>query len=523
MQSILEGQVVPQKIERRPLTTRPTLVASFLLSTAVGGVFVLDMLTPRGFSVSILYMPVCLGALWLRGWRFAFVIGVLSSGLMIAGLLLSPSGVPVTWSAVDRGISFVALWSVLWGGKIFARRTVELERTKVDLQQEIEQRREAERALLTINEELESRVAQRTTQLQTALDRWDLVTQATHDGVYDWDLTTHRVVYSHHWKEMHGFSQKDAGDESTEQWAKRIHQDDRDRVLGHLYDYLAKRRQDFREEYRIRRWDGSWMWVLDRGIALWSEVGQAVRMVGSQKDITERKQGEELLRRNEARLEELTAKMLSAQERERERLAREMHDDFTQRLAVLAVDIGSLERSFSSDPSLRDHLLRLRQAAGQLAHDVHNFAYQLHPSLLDHLGLEAAIRDQAEEFRRRTGLTVRYARRNIARSLPIDTTTCLYRVTQECLQNIHKHAEASEVLVRLLSTPKGVGVCIRDNGKGFPQDPTGVHFPGLGLISMEERVHLLKGTFRIRTQPGMGTEVHAWVPLRDSVAEVTHD
>jgi signal transduction histidine kinase len=205
-------------------------------------------------------------------------------------------------------------------------------------------------------------------------------------------------------------------------------------------------------------------------------------MVGSEKDITERKEGEELLRRHEARLEELTAKMLTAQERERKRLAREMHDDFTQRLAVLAVDIGSLERSFPSDPSLRDHLLRLRETAGQLAHDVHNFAYQLHPSLLDHLGLEAAIRDQVDEFGRWTGLAVRYVRRNIPRSLPIDTTTCLYRVTQESLQNIQKHAEASEVLVRLLSTPKGVGVCIRDNGKGFSRDPTGVHSPGWGSL-----------------------------------------
>lgn len=518
IQSILEGHVVPRKTERRPLTTSPALVVSFLLYTAVGGVFLLDWHTPLGFSVSILYTPVCLAGLWLRGWQFAFVMAVLSSGLTITGLLLSPSGVPVTWSAVDRSISFVALWSALWGGKIFAQRTVELERTKVDLQQEIEQRRQAERALLAINEELESRVAQRTTQLQTALDRWDLVTQATQDGVYDWDLTTRLVVCSPQWKAMHGFSRQ-GEEEPPEQWAKRIHPDDRDRVLGHLYEYLARRRQEFREEYRIQRCDGSWMWVLDRGIALWNEVGQAVRMVGSEKDITERKEGEELLRRHEARLEELTAKMLTAQERERKRLAREMHDDFTQRLAVLAVDIGSLERSFPSDPSLRDHLLRLRETAGQLAHDVHNFAYQLHPSLLDHLGLEAAIRDQVDEFGRRTGLAVRYVRRNIPRSLPIDTTTCLYRVTQESLQNIQKHAEASEVLVRLLSTPKGVGVCIRDNGKGFSRDPTGVHSPGLGLISMEERVHLLKGTFRIRTQPGKGTEVHAWLPLPNSIPE----
>ncbi len=494
----------------------PTLVAFFLLYAAVGGVFLLDWFTPRGFAVSILYVPVCLAGLWVRGWRFAFVMGVLSSGLTIAGLLLSPLGVPVTWSAVDRGLSFVALWSALWGGRIFAQRTVELERTKAGLQQEIEQRRQAERALLTMNEELESRVAQRTMQLQTALDRWGLVTQATHDGVYDWDLRIHRVVSSAHWKTMHGLSQQDE-DESTEQWVERIHPDDRERVLGHLDEYLANRQAEFREEYRIRRYDGRWIWVLDRAIVLRNDAGQALRLVGSEKDITERKQAEALLRRHEAQLKELTAKLLSAQEHERRRLARELHDDFTQRLAVLAVDIGSLERSVLSDPSLRDHLDRLRQAAGQLANDIHNFAYQLHPSLLEHLGLEAAIRDQVDEFRRRTGLAVQYVRRDIPRSLPIDAATCLFRVTQECLQNIHKHAEASEVLVRLLITPKGVGVCIWDNGKGFVLNPTEGPSLGLGLISMEERVHLMTGTFLLRTKPGKGTEVHAWVPLPNSI------
>lgn len=497
-----------------------TLVTSFLLYTAVSGVFLLDWFTPRGLAVSILYIPVCLASLWLRGWRFAFIMGMLSAVLSIAGLFLSPSGVSVIWSAADRTINFVALWVALWGGKIFAQRTVELERTRVGLQQEVGQRRQAEQALLAIKEELESHVAQRTAQLQTALDRWDLVTRATHDGVYDWDLVTHQVLCSPQWIAMHGFSPQDE-QESPEQWAERIHPDDRARVLSHLDEYLTRKRAEFREEYRIQRCDGQWIWVLDRGIALWNEADQAVRLVGSEKDITERKQAEGQLRQHEARLEELTSKLLTAQDRERQRLARELHDDFTQRLAVLAVDLGSLERSFPSDLSLRDHLLRLRQTAGQLANDIHNFAYQLHPSLLEHLGIEAAIRDYVDEFRRRTGLSVRYVRRDIPKSLPIDTATCLYRVTQESLQNVHKHAEASEVLVRLLKTPKGLGVCIRDNGNGFCLDQDGISSPGLGLISMEERVHLMKGIFRVCTDPGNGTEVHAWVPTTDLVPEVT--
>lgn len=198
------------------MTSGLDLLAPLLLYLAVFAVFVLDWFIPLGLSVSMLYIPICLAGLWLKGWRFAWIMGVLCSGLMVAGLFVSPPGGPLSWSIVNRKIGFVALWSALWGGKLFAQRTAELERTKTTLQQEIAQRQQAEQALLVINEQLESRIARRTEQLQAALDRWELVTQATHDGVYDWDLTTNRVVYTPHWKAMHGFSIQD-DDESPAQ------------------------------------------------------------------------------------------------------------------------------------------------------------------------------------------------------------------------------------------------------------------------------------------------------------------
>lgn len=368
------------------------------------------------------------------------------------------------------------------------------------------------------NDQLESRVAERTAQLQTALDRWNLVTQATHDGVYDWDLTTHLIVSSPHWKAMHGFD-NEHDQETFEQWSDRLHPDDRARVLGHLDEYLAKKREGFREEYRIRRRNDGWIWVLDRALALWNEEGRAVRLVGSEKDITQRKQAEERLRQHEAQLIDLTTKLLSAQEQERQRIARELHDDITQQLAVLAVEIGSLNRIEQSDAPTKAHIENLRKAAAQLAEDIHQFAYRLHPSLLEHLGLEAAIRDHVDDFSRRSGLKVRYVQRDVPQSVPMDVGTCLYRVTQECLQNVLKHAEASDVLVRLLGTTRGIGVCIHDNGKGFDPEPARSASRGLGLISMKERVRPFQGTFRIRSRPGKGTEVHAWVPHSDSPLE----
>jgi len=487
---------------------------TLLLSLAIITIFVLDWRTPLGFAVFALYGPICLVCLWLAGWRTAFLTGVICSLLMIAGWFLSQPGIPFPWSVLNRGIGLLVLWSVLWGGHLFVQRTRELEHAQRNLRQEVWHRTQAEQALQVANEQLESRVAERTTQLQSALDRWELVTQATHDGVYDWDLTTRLVVSSPHWKQMHGFD-NDESHETFEQWSTRIHPDDRARVLGNLNDYLARKRPGFREEYRIRRLDNRWIWVLDRAYALWDEEGRAVRLIGSEKDITQRKQAEAQLRQHEAQLVDLSTKLLRAQDQERQRIARELHDDMTQRLAVLAVEIGSLGRTDPSNAPTQAHIERLRKSAAQLAEDIHNFAYRLHPSLLEHLGLEAAIRDHVDDFSRRTDLKVQYLQRDVPQSLSMDLATCLYRVTQESLQNVLKHAEASEVLVRLLGTATGVGVCVRDDGKGFVQEPSGATSRGLGLISMEERVRLFHGTFRIRSSPDGGTEVHAWVPLPD--------
>ncbi len=239
---------------------------------------------------------------------------------------------------------------------------------------------------------------------------------------------------------------------------------------------------------------------------------------GISTDITYRKQVEDKLRQHRAKLEDLATKLLTAQEREQQRIARDLHDDFTQRLAALALDAGSLERVCRSDPALLPHCQIIRKAAEQLADDVHNFSYRLHPSSLAHLGLEAAIQDHTHEFAQRTALAVRYVSRNIPKAIPIEVATCLYRVTQESLQNVLKHAEASTVVVRLLGTSNGVGVCIHDDGRGFEGEEASTR--GLGLLSMEERIRLAEGTLHIRTRPGDGTEVRAWVPLPDVRQEV---
>lgn len=256
-------------------------------------------------------------------------------------------------------------------------------------------------------------------------------------------------------------------------------------------------------------------------------------------DITERKRAEEaltrlnaslenqvvertaVLRRQQAKLEGLTAKLITAQEEERRRIARELHDDITQRLAALAIDLQRLHAQLPTwDAGHTSRLEELGKSAEQLTTDLQHLAHQLHPSILEHVGLEAAIREHAEEFAARTGLKTEVIVRNMSVPVPIEQATCLYRVLQEGLQNVRKHANATSVLVRLLTTGGGIGLCVHDDGRGFEHDREISRPKGLGLTSMEERVRALQGTFRVKTKPGDGTELHAWVPLEDVKREM---
>ena len=221
----------------------------------------------------------------------------------------------------------------------------------------------------------------------------------------------------------------------------------------------------------------------------------------------------QLLSDKQEQLETLTGKLIEAQEQERRRIARDLHDDFNQRLATLSVELETLERAPSalSEPIVR-HLAAIRGQVGQLSDDLHDLAYRLHPSLLEHVGLEIAVREHVFEFTKRTGLPVTFIAREVPKLLQPELATSLFRLLQESLQNVLKHAQATSVTVRLSGSSKGIGLSVRDNGKGFDMD-THTHRAGLGLMSMQERARLLGGFFRIHSGVTQGTKVCAWVPL----------
>ena len=175
-----------------------------------------------------------------------------------------------------------------------------------------------------------------------------------------------------------------------------------------------------------------------------------------------------LLGEKREELESLTGKLIEAQEEERKRIARELHDDFNQRLAALSVELESMERAPIAPPEpVARQLAEIRVQVGQLSDDLHDLAYKLHPSLLEHVGLEVAMRDHVSEFTKRTGLPVTFTAREVPGTLSPEIATNLFRVMQESLQNVSKHAQATEVMVSLSGSSKGIGLSVRDNGKGF--------------------------------------------------------
>jgi PAS domain S-box-containing protein len=229
-------------------------------------------------------------------------------------------------------------------------------------------------------------------------------------------------------------------------------------------------------------------------------------------DVTQRKRAEEALRESRQELRALAGSLINAQEQERKRISRELHDDLSQELACLALDIsGLLTMPLSSEDKIREQLLHLRTRIVELSQHVREISHRLHPSILDDLGLTAALNHLCEDFSAREGIKVQFTSEAVPRAIPVEVAACLYRVAQEAMHNVLKHAQTGYVQMKLSGGSGGIHLSIQDTGVGF--DSESLRRPGLGIVSMKERVRLVHGEFSIHSKPGQGTEVRVFVPL----------
>jgi PAS domain S-box-containing protein len=291
---------------------------------------------------------------------------------------------------------------------------------------------------------------------------------------------------------------------SGHRWAQALHEDELAR-WREVYEKAFERREPFELEHRLRRHNGEYRWVVTVGVPRYNVDGSFAGYIGTAVDITERKLAEEAL-------STVSQKLIEAHEEESTRIARELHDDINQRLAVVAMSLDCLKQSPSASAADVERFGEVKQRIADLVSDIQALSHGLHPPKLELLGLEAAAAGFCEELSHRHGITIDVHFENIPKALPPEVSLSLYRVLQEALQNVVKHSASGHARVSLTGQVDTLTMTIQDSGAGF--DPhEAMRGPGLGLTSMKERLKVVGGQVSIHSQQGRGTVIHAVAPL----------
>jgi two-component system sensor histidine kinase UhpB len=358
------------------------------------------------------------------------------------------------------------------------------------------------------------RVAQEA--LRLSQERFEAAALATTDAIWDLNLDTKVLWWSEGIQKLFGYPQDEISS-NFEWWRQRVHDDDRDRVLESIRQVVEGGGRTWSGEYRFRRKDGTYAIVMDRGYIIQDAAGKPARLVGGLADISERRLAERALERSRQQLRALTARLQAGREEERANVAREIHDDLGQVLTALKLNLDWLERRIEEQKNgallnpLVDRIVESQELIEGAIESVQRIATDLRPALLDNLGLSEALREESRRFRERSGVACELELPPEPIKVSPEAATAIFRVFQEALTNIARHAQASQVRISLERRDGQVMLQVTDNGKGIR--PEALNDPNsLGLLGMVERALALGGQVAVAPATPQGTLVTLQIP-----------
>jgi PAS domain S-box-containing protein len=347
-------------------------------------------------------------------------------------------------------------------------------------------------------------------------ERLGLAVAAADLGIFEHDHQTESLYWSPMMRAIFGWGAEKAI--NMPEFFALIHLEDRTRIAS-----AVRRAHDpasdgtYRVEHRLVRPDGTIRWVIVRSQTFFADAAagrRPLRTVGVVTDITERLRGETQIREDADRLRILSHKLLQAQEAERRRLARELHDEIGQVLCAISINLKIVKTKV--EPSAWPRLEESIQVVDKATEQVRDLTLDLHPTVLDDFGLASALRWYVDRLSDRTGLRIHLQADSCVAALPFDVCITCFRVAQEALTNVVRHASAHEVWIDLVQRSTEIELTIRDDGKGFDVEAARLRAStggSLGLLSMQERVELLDGKSHWQSEPGKGTIVQIQLPL----------
>ncbi|WP_213181764.1 sensor histidine kinase [Desulfosarcina cetonica] len=342
------------------------------------------------------------------------------------------------------------------------------------------------------------------------------VAERLQSGIYRYDVKTHRFhFFNRSIIELLGSKGADASEITSKSVLLRLHPDDRERVRREAKEALERGIGEV--EYRFKKSDGTYRWLYDRWVVL-RDLGNQPRYIeGIVMDTTRRKVAEEKLKESERNLRSLSSHLLDAQEKKWRRIALELHDELGQNLTVLKLQLRSIQKTLPPDQShLQGKCEGANRYVDQIIENVRRISQELCPTCIEDLGLDESIAMLVEDFALHSKLIVSIETQKIDSLFTLQQRTMIYRIFQEALNNIQKHALARKVWIKIERKKKAVDIQIADDGKGFVRDRNAeenVVKAGLGLTAMEERARMLGGTIEVFSIVGIGCRLAFNIPI----------